>query len=113
LNGKKYYRIKITDANAVSFYSKILVTGKTKSGFEITAITSDQNNTTLYLNVSKDQTVQMKIIGADGRMVYSQSKMIAAGTNTLNLQTGNLSKGIYTLISYTADGEILTKRFIK
>ncbi len=112
LNGKNYYRIKITDANNVSFYSKILVAGKTKSGFEIITITSDQNNTNLYLNVSKDQTVNMKMIAADGKMVYSQNKTIAAGTNQLNIQTGNLAKGIYTLIVNTIDGELITKRFI-
>ncbi len=113
LNGKNYYRIKITDANGISFYSKILVTGKTRSGFELTAITGDQNNTTLYMSVSKDQTVQMKIIAADGRMVYSQSKTILAGTNQLNLQTGNFAKGIYTLIVYTSEGEIITRRFLR
>ncbi len=113
LNGKNYYRIKITDANSVSFYSKILVTGKTRSGFEIVAITSDQNNTILYLNVSKDQPLNMKIIAADGRMVYSQSKIITAGTNQLNIQTGNLAKGIYTLLVYTREGELITKRFLK
>ncbi len=113
LTGKNYYRIKITDANGISFYSKILVTGKTRSGFEITAIASDQNNTTLYMIVSKDQQVQIKIIAADGRMVYSQSKTIAAGTIQLDLQTGNLLKGIYTLVVNTKDGELITKRFIK
>ncbi len=113
LNGKNYYRIKITDVNGVSFYSKILVTGKTRSGFEIIAITSDQNNTNLYLNVSKDQTINMKMIAADGKMVYSKSKTIAAGTNQLSLQTGNLSKGIYTLLVYTSEGELITKRFLK
>ncbi len=113
LTGKNYYRIKITDANGISFYSKILVTGKTRSGFEITSIVSNQNNTILYMNVSKDQQVQIKIIASDGRMVYSQSKTIAAGTNQLNLQTGNLSKGIYSLIAYTNKGEIITKRFVK
>ena len=112
LAGKNYYRLKITDANELSFYSKILVTGRTISGLEITAVVPDKNNSTLYLNASKDQTVKMKIIAADGRCVYSQSKTIIAGTNQLNIRTGNLSRGIYTIIVLTGAGEMLTKKFI-
>lgn len=113
LPGKNFYRIKITDANQNSFYSKILVTGSEKSGFDVLAISGDQNNTLLYLNVASDQNLQMKIVASDGRIVYTQSKTITAGTNQLNLQTGNLSKGVYTLIVYTNTGELITKRFIK
>ncbi|MEO8770981.1 MAG: T9SS type A sorting domain-containing protein [Ferruginibacter sp.] len=113
-DGKTYYRINIKDANGISFYSKVLVAERTKSGLSIiTAVVSNQNNTTLYLNASKQQSVQMKVIAADGRLVYNQTKTIAAGSSTMNLSLKNLSSGIYTLIAYTNDGEIITKRFVK
>ncbi|MEO8770982.1 MAG: T9SS type A sorting domain-containing protein [Ferruginibacter sp.] len=113
-DGKTYYRINIKDANGISFYSKVLVAERTKSGLSIiTAVVSNQNNTTLYLNASKEQNVQMKVIAADGRMVYNQTKIIAAGSSTLNLQVKNLATGIYTLIVYTNNGEVITKRFLK
>ncbi|MFT3912361.1 MAG: T9SS type A sorting domain-containing protein [Ferruginibacter sp.] len=112
-DGKTYYRLNIKDADGNSFYSKVLVAGRTKSGLSINAIVSDRNNTTIYLDASKEQNVQIKIIAADGRLMYNQNKTIAAGNNTLNLQLKNLATGIYTLIVYTREGEVITKRFVK
>ena len=101
LAGKNYYRLKITDANGFSFYSKVLVAGR------------NGNNTIFYVNVLKDQTVHMEVIASDGKLMFSQTKTISAGTTQLNLPLKNLAKGVYTLLAYTTDGEIVTKRFIK
>ena len=79
----------------------------------ITAVVSNQNNTTLYVNASKEQNIQMKVIAADGRLVYNQTKTIAAGSSVLNLPLKNLSTGIYTLVVYTNEGEVITRRFVK
>ncbi|MFT3912360.1 MAG: T9SS type A sorting domain-containing protein [Ferruginibacter sp.] len=112
-DGKTYYRLNIKDADGISFYSKVLMAGKTRSGLFINAVVSDRNNTTIYLNASKEQNVQMKIIAADGRLIYNQTKTIAAGNSTLNLPLKKVATGIYTLIVYTNDGEVITKRFVK
>ncbi|MEO8770980.1 MAG: T9SS type A sorting domain-containing protein [Ferruginibacter sp.] len=113
-DGKTYYRLNIKDANGISLYSKVLLAERTKSGLSIiTAIVSNQNNTTLYLNASKEQNVQIKIVATDGRLLYNQTKTIAAGNSSLNLQLKNLATGIYTLIVYTSEGEVVTKRFVK
>ncbi len=112
-DGKTYYRLNIKDADGNSFYSKVLLAKRTRSGLSVTTIVSDKNNTSIYLNASKQQNVQIKIIAMDGRLLYNQTKTIAAGNSTLNLPLKDLGTGIYTLVVYTEDGEIVTKRFIK
>ncbi|MEO7523901.1 MAG: hypothetical protein ABIT58_07385 [Ferruginibacter sp.] len=112
-NGKTYYRLNITNADGNSFYSKILLAGRTKSGLSVYAVVADKNTTSIYLNASKEQYVQMKMIAADGRLVYNQSKKIDAGNSTLNLPVKDLAAGIYTLIFYTNTGEVIAKRFLK
>ena len=111
--GKNYYRLRITGADGNSFYSDAKLIERTGSGFQVTAIINDQNNTTVYLNAPKQQTVQMKIVAADGRMMYSQAKAIPAGHNLVNLSLKNWAKGIYILIVYTNDGEMMKRRFLK
>ncbi|MFT3912363.1 MAG: T9SS type A sorting domain-containing protein [Ferruginibacter sp.] len=112
-DGKTYYRLNIKDADGISFYSKVLVAGKTKSGLSINAVVSNSNNTTIYLDALKAQNVQIKIIAADGRLMYNQSKAIEAGSSQVNLPLKNIATGIYSLIFYTVEGEVITKRFIK
>ncbi len=107
--GKNYYRLKITDAAGFSFYSKVLVAGSSKSGIDIIAI----SNGIVYFNSAKQQNVQIKIIAADGKLIYSNSRMITAGNVQMNLPMKNMAGGIYTLLISTVSGEVVTKRFIK
>ena len=107
--GKNYYRLKIIDADGISFYSKILVVGNNKAGLEITAI----SNSSIYFNSYKQQTLQLKLIAADGKLVYADSKIIATGNSQTNLPMKHLATGIYTLVVYTNEGDTITKRFVK
>ncbi len=107
--GKNYYRLKITDADGKSFYSKVLVTGNSKAGLEIKAVA----NNIVYLSSNKQQTIQIKVIAADGKEILNERKTIAAGSNNMSLQVKDTAKGIYTLIVYTEEGETITKRFIQ
>ncbi|MES2849729.1 MAG: hypothetical protein V4685_11785 [Bacteroidota bacterium] len=109
VSGKNYYRLKITDSDGKSFYSKILVVGNSKAGIEIIAVA----NNTVYFNSSKQQTVQLKLIASDGKEILSQKQNITSGNNSINLQIKNTAKGIYTLIVYTKEGETITKRFMQ
>ncbi|MEO8770978.1 MAG: hypothetical protein ABI402_12850 [Ferruginibacter sp.] len=113
LPGKNYYRLKITGDNEISFYSKILVTGNNKEDFEIIAITSSNNNTIMYCNSAKQQTIQMKMIAADGKIIYKNSKTILTGSSMINLPLKNMAGGVYTMIVYTNEGATITKRFVK
>ena len=111
--GKNYYRLKITDVNGLFFYSKILMAEITKSGLEITAVINESEHTILYLNSSRQQTVQIKLIGIDGKSILSVDKSIASGNNRIDLRTRQLSKGIYALVIYTNEGEIITYKFVR
>jgi uncharacterized repeat protein (TIGR01451 family) len=106
--GKNYYRLKISDADGKSFYSKTLVVGNGKAGVEITAVVSN----TVYLNCSKQQTVTMKVIAADGTVLANQQQQLAAGNSNFYLPVIKRAKGIYTLVVFTNNGEIITKRFV-
>jgi uncharacterized repeat protein (TIGR01451 family) len=109
LAGKNYYRLKITDADGIIFYSKILVLGNGKAGINILAIA----NNVVYLNNNKPQTIQLKVIAADGKVICTGNKNITAGNNKINLQMIKTAAGIYTLLVYTSDGDIIAKRFLK
>jgi hypothetical protein len=113
LIGKNYYRLKITGDNRTSFYSKVLVIGNNKEGFEIIAITNGQENTIIYFNSVKQQAIQMELVAADGKIIYKNSKTILAGSGSINLPLKNLARGVYTLIAYTNEGGSITKRFVK
>jgi len=109
VTGKNYYRLKITDADDISFYSKILITGNNKAGITITSVSGN----TVYLNSNKQQSIQLKLIAADGKEILNERKTIVAGNNSINLQMKNAAEGIYTLTVYLGEGSIITTRFIK
>jgi hypothetical protein len=67
----------------------------------------------VYLSSNKQQVIQMKMIAADGKEVLNEKKMIVPGNNNSSLQIKNAAKGTYTLILYTEEGEIITRRFLK
>ena len=107
-------RLNIKDTNEISISNKILITQSARPCSSIiTAIVSDKNNTILTLDITKEQIAQVQVVAANGKFVYNQTKIITAGSNSLDLQVQHLLAGIYTLVVYTSDGEIITRRFIK
>ncbi len=110
---KNYYRIRITDQGGSTVFKRIITSGSSNSGFEVRAITNDKEDVILHLNVSKDQMLQMKIISADGILVYSQSKIVTVGTDWMRLQSKYFKSGLYTLQVYTNEAEIIRKKFIR
>ena len=109
LTGKNHYRLKITDADGVIFYSKIVSIGNDKAGVEIAAIV----NNTVYINSNKAQAIQIKVIAADGRIVYSDSKKLNAGNNQINILINKLAKGVYTLVANGVNGQLVIQRFVQ
>ena len=111
LAGKNYYRLKITDVDRVMFYSKTVLLENNNRALDIISITGNNPNTTVYLNSAKQQSLQLRVIAADGRIIYMNNIMVAAGMSKIELPLNKMAKGIYTLITYTSDGSI-TKKFI-
>ncbi|MEO8770979.1 MAG: T9SS type A sorting domain-containing protein [Ferruginibacter sp.] len=107
-------RLTLKNTNEISFNNEVLVAEKARSGSSIiTGVVSDNSNTILNLNTTKEQIAQIQVVASDGKFVYNQTKIIIAGSNTVNLQVQHLLPGIYTLVVYTSDGEIITRRFVK
>jgi hypothetical protein len=107
--GKNYYRLKITDADGISFYSKVLAIRNSKAGLKITAVV----NNMVYLSSNKQQVITMKVIAADGTVVANQQQTLRTGNSTITLPMISSAAGMYTLIVYINNGEIITKRFVK
>jgi len=106
--GKNYYRLKISDSDGKSFYSKTLVVGNNKSGIEIRAVA----NNVVFLNSNKQQTITMKVIATDGREVLNQKQNVTVGNNNIILQMKNAARGIYNLVVYTEKGDTITKKIV-
>ena len=90
--GKNYYHLKITDADGISFYSKTLAVGNNKAGLQITAVA----NNTVYLNSNKQQSIQLKVIATDGKIVFTEKpsdfktlEMAAVGHSRICILTSN------------------------
>lgn len=98
----------ITDENGEALEGALAV-GNKKAGIEITAVA----NNTVYLHSSKQQIISIKVIAADGTVVVNQQQMIRTGSSTIALPMISSAKGMYTLIVYINNGEIITKRFIQ
>jgi len=113
LAGKNYYRLKITDVDRLSFYSKTLLIENSKAGFEILSTVSNPANTLVYVNSSKQQIVQLSIMAADGKTIYNSSKTIPAGNSYISLPLNRIATGIYNLVIYTNETEPVTRRFVK
>ncbi len=107
---KNFYRLKITDIDRITFYSKIVLLENDNKEIEILSVTGGN---TVYINSSKQQSLQLKVVAMDGSMIYMNNKIITTGSNKIELPLNKLSKGVYTLIIYTNDGEMITKRFVK
>jgi len=113
LAGKNFYRLKITDIDRVVFYSKIVLLENNNRYLEILSITGNNSSNAVYLNSAKQQSVQLKVVATDGRTIYLNNKIISADNSKIELPLNKIAKGIYTLIIYTSEGEMITKRFVK
>lgn len=113
LNAFNYYRIRMTDAHAAIYYSKILLAQKIKQGLEINAIVNNQAYATIYLNSPRRQSILIKMTSADGKIIFKQNKNITAGFNQVNLSLNNIAHGVINVQVYASDGQIITKRFLK
>jgi uncharacterized repeat protein (TIGR01451 family) len=108
--GKNYYRIKVTDINGISFYSKVIVVGNSRmSGIEIQAVAGN----IIYMSSDKQQTIQMKVIAADGSLAYIAKKTIAAGNNIVSLPLQALAAGIYSVQLFPNQGNVVSRLFVK
>ena len=65
----------------------------------------------IYYNSSENEKAELQIIDAVGRMISGKTVDIRTGSNTFQMDTHNLSKGIY-LIKLILPKEVLTGKVI-
>ena len=65
----------------------------------------------IYYNSAENEKAELQIIDAVGRMISGKTVDIRTGSNTFQMDTRNLSKGIY-LIKLILPKEVLTGKVI-
>jgi hypothetical protein len=115
LNGKNYYRIKITDTDGKFEYSNIIILSSKKSQFELSMNPNVVSQESAYVKASTEANHEILIVISDmsGRKLQHQTARIRPGINSIKINTGNLSSGAYLLSAYVAGDDPQTLRFIK
>ncbi|MFZ4057169.1 MAG: reprolysin-like metallopeptidase [Ferruginibacter sp.] len=110
--GRNFYRIKQVDIDGRFSYSAIinLVFDKVKTAWSV------------YPNPAKDvlnvysnddnRNVQLQLIDASGKLMYSSEKRNIARGQLLNITTGNLASGVYSL-RISSDAGVRIEKVIK
>jgi Leucine-rich repeat (LRR) protein len=111
-NGANYYRLKEVDKDGTYQYSPIRniidEIGFSASVYPNPA--TDKLN--VQINAEQNETAQMEVISADGRILLSSSAAIAAGASTQTINVAQLSSGSYFVKVSTVEGET-TVKFVK
>ena len=92
-----YYRLKMVDIDGQYKYSSVVTVYLT----DITTMTVSPNPTTgetrLMINAAADGTVSWKLRDNSGRIVMHNTIHLRKGNNSITLNIGNLSGGLYFL----------------
>lgn len=115
IGGKIYYRVSVGDKDGKFSTSKIvLLTGKTKP-FELISLSPSIITTNTQLNIASAiaDKAQILITNAQGIAVKQISTTLNTGTNYINLELSNLTKGCYNISIINSSSNIISTRFIK
>ncbi|HEY6503694.1 MAG TPA: T9SS type A sorting domain-containing protein [Chitinophagaceae bacterium] len=101
-NGTYTYRLKMTDANGKSVYSQNLLfkqSGTSTTGTMNIYPNVIQNRASVQVNSEASAKTELQIVDYSGRVMYKQSVMLMAGTNSINLEVpANISRGNYIVV---------------
>ncbi|HEY4875182.1 MAG TPA: hypothetical protein VIH86_06390 [Puia sp.] len=116
-NNDLYYRLKQTDANNKSVYSKVLIVRSYNSkSVEAISVTPDPSVNDIEVNVQLKQSsyVVMKVTNKEGNEIMRKSVEGADGDNKYALAgTSKLQAGDYTLEIIVNSNERMTLHLIK
>ena len=117
LKGMNYYRLKMVDADGKVTYSSIVALLNAVKGFDIVSIAPNPvtNDGNFKLNIASAQSSKMEIIIIDmqGRIVNRQKIAVAAGSNIIPMNAGNLAAGTYTIYGLMDGDKSRVIRFVK
>ena len=115
LDGKNFYRLKMTDEHGAVKYSNIVLLLNSASGFELAGLQPNpvHNLATLNISLAKKQLLQLYIIDAKGTRLYQKNIAAQSGFISEQINTEHLAQGVYTIVVVAESGERKTIRFVK
>ena len=110
LNGKSFYRLKITEMSKVS-YSRVLPIINDKSRL-VTSFYADGSQIRLQLNSNINYSVELSIINFSGATIKRQT-VNANSNQNITVPISELASGNYFLRITTPNGTTIVERFTK
>jgi hypothetical protein len=114
-NGILYYRLRMTDINGKSEYSKILTIGvnEKKTGLINAYPAPFTNKVWVKAGLASAGLVSLSVTDPGGKVLKSMQLLLPAGENTITIdELGNLPKGMY-LLRVTIEGKVTSMKLIK
>lgn len=108
-----YYRLKILDKDQSFKYSNMLAIGSdSKAEFLINKVFPNPTNKEIYASVDapSDGELNYEVIDFIGRVVAKHMQHVKLGTNLINTNLENISKGVYYL-RFEFNGVVKTEKF--
>jgi invasion protein IalB len=93
-----YYRLKMVDNNGQFTTSKVVAVNISSRGSAVSLYPNPvQNTATVTVMASRGESLQLRLIDQNGRVVYRKTVMAQAGPNAFVVETASLPAGVYTL----------------
>ncbi len=112
--GITYYRLKMTDDDGTTTYSRTLSIINNEEGFLITSLWPNpvQNNATIILSATKKDKIRIAISDLSGKIVKQWYVNNTEGNNYIPVNAEGLAPGVYHLTAATENNRVVL-RFIK
>jgi hypothetical protein len=114
--GVTYYRLKMTDADGKTAYSRTVAVWNGAKGLRLTSMipTLVTHSAQLTITASQPVTIDLLIIDMKGSVVYKQRQSLPSGNTSVGLALYKLAAGAYQILAVSATGERTPEiRFLK
>lgn len=107
-----YYRLKMIDKDGKYTYSNIVkLKAETKSFSADVFPTIVKDNANININSLATQLINISLIDNNGRVVKQMNVSVLQGSNSLQLETKNISNGFYTVQIKTNQEQVVQRIF--
>lgn len=112
---KNFYRLKMIDKDGSYSYSKVIAMNNKASNVIISTFPNPfVSNINLQWNSSKNEMVVAKLISSTGKLLYTETKFVQKGINTINFNgLSSLPNGIYITELYSDGVKIAANKIAK
>jgi hypothetical protein len=112
---ENYYRLKITDLDKNTSYSKIILMVNnvgTRPALNIIPTRVSSQATIQYFSPAS-ANIQWVISNTEGKVIKKIAGTVMQGENNIDLNTSSLSPGHYQVRGYTLLGNTVVAKFVK